>query len=67
MAFTVRTIHPNETHRASSERKFGCAGRKRGIKGKSQRQENSEHTIAIFKPSKESWQWCLISKVKPPT
>ena len=49
MAFTVRTIHPNETHRASSERKFGCAGRKREIKGKSQRQENSEHTIAIFK------------------
>ena len=59
--------HPKEAHWASSERKFGCAGRKRGIKGKSQRQENSEHTIAIFKPSKESLAKNLISKVKPPT
>ena len=66
MAFTVHTTHPNEAHWASSERKIGCAGRKRGIKGKSQRQENSEHTIAIFKPSKESLAKNLISKVKPP-
>ena len=67
MAFTVRTIHPNETHRASSERKFGCAGRKREIKGKSNTQENSEHTIAIFKLSKESLAMNLICKVKPST
>ena len=49
LALHVRTKHPTEAHWASSERKFGCGGRKMGIEGKSTTQAKSKHKMAVLK------------------